>query len=278
MSRKKKPPAPPGLGIIDSHAHLDGRFFGADRDGALARAWEAGLGGIVLMASAGDAGVFREVAELVATSTRLWMAAGVHPHDAQHVDALWAPLLAVVDEGHCVAIGETGLDHFYDHSPRAEQVRSFERHIELALDRDLPIVLHVRDAHAEALEVLDAAASSWRGVVHCFTGGPAEADDWLERGFHLSIPGVVTFPNCGLLPDAVRRIPADRLLVETDSPYLTPVPWRGRRNEPARVVWTAQEIAVLRQETYEVLVDVVSTNTCHVFRLSRNEALDPDNL
>ncbi len=185
MSRKKpKPPAPPGLGIIDSHAHLDGRFFGEDRDEALARAWEAGLGGIVLMASAGAAEVFREVADLVETSTRLWMVAGVHPHDAQHVDDLWGPLLAVVDEGRCVAIGETGLDHFYDHSPRREQVRSFEKHIALALERALPLVLHVRDAHEDALGILDAVAPAWRGVVHCFTGGPAEAEDWLSRGFH----------------------------------------------------------------------------------------------
>jgi TatD DNase family protein len=275
MSRKKpKPPAPPGLGIIDSHAHLDGRFFGEDRDEALARAWEAGLGGIVLMASAGAAEVFREVADLVETSTRLWMVAGVHPHDAQHVDDLWGPLLAVVDEGRCVAIGETGLDHFYDHSPRREQVRSFEKHIALALERALPLVLHVRDAHEDALGILDAVAPAWRGVVHCFTGGPAEAEDWLSRGFHLSIPGVVTFPNCGPLADAVRRIPPDRLLVETDSPYLTPTPWRGRRNEPARVVWTAQEIASLRQETYEDLVERTITNTRQVFSISRNEALD----
>ncbi|MFH1530806.1 MAG: TatD family hydrolase [Pseudomonadota bacterium] len=266
MGRKHSTsPAPPGLGLIDSHAHLDGASFGEDRDAVLERAWAAGLGGIVVVAAAGAGTVFREVADLVADSPRLWMVAGVHPHDADRSDGLWGGLVEVVDEGRCVAIGETGLDHFYDHSTRAGQVRSFERHIGLALDRSLPLVLHVRDAHREALEVLDAHAPGWRGVVHCFTGGPAEAEDWLERGFHLSIPGVVTFPKCGALADAVRRIPEDRLLVETDSPYLAPEPWRGRRNEPARVVWTAQEIAVLREQLYEDLVEVLNSNTLQLF-------------
>jgi len=105
-------------------------------------------------------------------------------------------------------------------------------------------------------------------VVHCFTGGPAEAEDWLSRGFHLSIPGVVTFPKRGAMADAVRLIPADRLLVETDSPYLTPAPWRGRRNEPAHVVWTAQEIAVLRNEAYEDVAKVLISNTAKVFSIS----------
>jgi len=256
------------LGIIDSHAHLDGAFFGADRDAALERAWAAGLGGIVVIAAAGAGSVFREVAALVETSPRLWMVAGVHPHDADHTETLWGPLTEVVDEGRCVAIGETGLDHFYDHSSPAGQIASFERHIELALSRELPLVLHIRDAKEEALRILDAHAGAWRGVVHCFTGGPAEAEDWLSRGFHLSIPGVVTFPKRGAMADAVRLIPADRLLVETDSPYLTPAPWRGRRNEPAHVVWTAQEIAVLRNEAYEDVAKVLISNTAKVFSIS----------
>ena len=268
MGKKRPtPPAPPGLGIIDSHAHLDGAFFGEDRDAALERAWEAGLGGIVLIAAAGERTVFKDVAAFCAGSDRLWMAAGVHPHDADHLDGLDSALVEVLDEGHCVAIGETGLDYFYDHSTRTGQRRSFERHIDLALDRDLPLVLHVRDAHEDALEVLDAHGPEWRGVVHCFTGGPREAEDWLARGFHLSIPGVVTFPKRGSLADAVRCIPADRLLVETDSPYLTPAPWRGRRNEPARVVWTAKEVAVLRNEPYEILVELLTTNTKRLFSI-----------
>ena len=265
------PPAPPGLGIIDSHAHLDGETFAEDREAALDRAWAAGLGGIIVIAAAGSGGVFREVADLVATSPRLWMTAGVHPHAADRTDALWGGLLEVLDEGRCVAIGETGLDFFYDHSSRKGQIAGFERHIGLALERALPLSLHIRDAHREALEILDAHASTWRGVVHCFTGGPGEAQDWLERGFHLSIPGVVTFPKCGSLADAVRCIPRGRLLVETDSPYLTPVPWRGRRNEPARVVWTAQEVASLRHEPYEDLVAVLISNTRRLFAIPSNE-------
>jgi len=277
MSRKRpKPPAPPGLGVIDSHAHLDGAFFGADRDAALERAWAAGLGGIVVIAAAGAGSVFREVAEITAGTARLWMAAGVHPHDADHFDALRDALTEVVDEGRCVAIGETGLDFFYDHSSRAGQVQSFEEHLELAHDRDLPLVLHVRDAHRQALEVIDAHGAARCGVVHCFTGGRAEADDWLSRGFHLSIPGVVTFPSRGDLADAVRSIPADRLLVETDSPYLAPAPWRGRRNEPARLVWTAQEVAILRQELYKDLVEQLIANTRQLFGIELEEKRDED--
>ena len=250
---------------------MDGAFCGEDRAGALARAWAAGLGGIVVLAAAGAVTVFREVAEIVAGSPRLWMAAGVHPHDADRADGLWDALTEVLDEAHPVAVGETGLDHFYDHSSRAGQVRSFERHLELALERGLPVVLHVRDAHREALDVLDACAAAWRGVVHCFTGGPSEAEDWLDRGFHLSIPGVVTFPKRAGLADAVRMIPADRLLVETDSPYLAPAPWRGRRNEPARVVWTAEEVAALRQDVYKDLVEQLIGNTQHLFSIQVEE-------
>ena len=203
------------------------------------------------------------------------MVAGVHPHDADRCGGLWDALLEVVNEGLPVAIGETGLDHFYDHSSPEVQRRSFRRHVELALERDLPLVLHVREAHREALALLDDyRRDGWTGVVHCFTGGPAEAEDWLARGFHLSIPGVVTFPARGALADAVPRIPEDRLLVETDSPYLTPAPWRGRRNEPARVVWTAQEIAALREEEYEDLVRTTIRNTSKLFCIPFISPLD----
>ncbi len=276
MGRNRaKPPAPPGLGIIDSHAHLDSDCFGEERSAALARAWEAGLGGIVVVAAAGRKTVFREVADLVAGSPRLWMVAGVHPHDADRCADLWDAFLEIMNEGLPVGIGETGLDHFYNHSSPEGQRRSFRRHVELALERDLPLVLHVREAHREALALLDDyRRDGWTGVVHCFTGGPAEAEDWLARGFHLSIPGVVTFPARGAMAEAVPRIPKDRLLVETDSPYLAPAPWRGRRNEPARVVWTAQEIATLRDEEYEDLVRTTIRNTSKLFRIFFNSPLD----
>ncbi|MBM4371690.1 MAG: TatD family hydrolase [Deltaproteobacteria bacterium] len=262
------PPPPPGFGLIDSHAHLDHHLHGPHVEESLRRAWDGGLGGIVAVAAAGRPEVFAEVAALVAGEPRLAMTAGIHPHDADREDLLWPALREVLESAPVRAVGETGLDFHYDHSSRPGQERCFRRHVEEALARDLPLVLHVREAHREALELLDGfGRGAWSGVVHCFTGGPGEAEDWLERGFYLSIPGVVTFPGRGALADAVLRIPADRLLVETDSPYLAPVPLRGRRNEPANVVWTAAEVASLRGVPYKDLVPVLAANARRLFCL-----------
>jgi TatD DNase family protein len=213
---------------IDNHCHL-----------------EAGLAGDEVVAAAADAGVERlvTVGTDVASSQRMiaiarshpgrvWATAGVHPHDASGgIDGL-AELL---DAPEVVAVGECGLDHHYDHSPRAAQREVFEAQIDLAHEHDLALVIHTREAWPDTFDILTAAGLPERTVFHCFTGGPAEADRCLELGAYLSFSGILSFPSATELRAAAARCPLDRILVETDSPYLAPVPHRGKRNQPAWV-------------------------------------------
>ncbi len=188
---------------------------------------------------------------------------GIHPHDARHYDdAVEARLGRLLDEPKVLALGETGLDYHYDRSPREAQRDAFARQLELARARDVPIVLHIRDAHADAWEILDAhpPASSQPGIVHCFTGGPDEARAWIDRGFMLGFSGIVTFRSAPEIQEAARITPVDRLLMETDAPFLAPVPMRGRKNEPSYVPFTCAFVAGLRSMAPEELAARTTQN------------------
>jgi len=181
-------------------------------------------------------------------------------------------MLDVLADPRVVALGEFGLDFHYMHSPRESQIEAMKMQIEEALDRSLPVVLHLREAHEEALAILDTFGHSWRGVIHCFTGTFSQAKDFLERGFHLSIPGVVTFgARARELEEAVCSIPLDRMLVETDSPYLSPTPFRGKRNEPAHVGFVVDKIAELRSTDPEQIAAATARNTRCIFSLDTPE-------
>jgi len=262
---------PPGLdafGAIDSHAHLDPETFGEDVDSVLARAWAAGVAAVVVVAASGKPDIFGRTTALAAGRERVFCALGIHPHNASQESVLREPLLQHLGDPKVVAMGEIGLDFHYRFSPESIQKAVMRAQVDLALEADLPLVLHVREAFAESLEILDAAASVHRGVVHCFTGGPREAEAYLKRGLHISIPGVVTFgARASLLAEAVRMIPEDRLLVETDSPFLAPHPFRGRRNEPAMVALVVRCVAALRCMAPEKLACVTAENTRSVFRI-----------
>ncbi len=241
--------------LIDSHCHLyDTRGAALDDVLAAARAQ-----GVVQMVNVGcDAATTRAAIEIAAAHPGVYATAGLHPHDAvQGVDGI----VGYLDDPHVVAVGEAGLDYYYDHSPREVQRAVFAAQVQLAHERGLPLVIHTRDAWDDTFDVLDAEGVPERTLFHCFTGGPDEARRCLDRGAYLSFSGIVTFRTATDLQAAARLCPADRLLVETDSPYLAPVPHRGRTNQPAFVAHVARFLADLRDEPLEVLAAATTANT-----------------
>jgi TatD DNase family protein len=258
--------------FVDSHAHIDGEEFDADRDGVVARAREAGVRAI-LNVGTGDphGGNFERAAGVAEAYEGVYAAAGVHPHDARlYDDAAERRLLGVLrGSERVVALGEIGLDYHYDNSPREAQREVFARQLRLARAEGLPVIIHSREADEETLEILRAeyAGSERGGVMHCFGGGPALAEGALALGFYISFAGNVTFKKAEALREVAALVPAERLLVETDCPYLAPVPLRGRRNEPAFVVETARHLAGLRGVSPEALGRATSENFARLFRV-----------
>jgi TatD DNase family protein len=263
------PRLPAGQTIIDSHCHLDMDDFDVDRAAVLARAVAAGVSAMVTIGAGGPLEANERAAALAAAHDPIYATVGVHPHEAALVrDEVIATLEALAEQPKVVAIGETGLDYFYDNSPRPQQRAAFARFIQLGRARGLPIVVHLRDADADALEIMRAeGAAVSGGVIHCFSGDAASARAFLDVGFHISFSGIVTFKNAAALREAARIVPADRLLVETDAPFLAPVPYRGRRNEPALVVQTAAVLAEVRGESLAAVAEHTRRNTERLFRL-----------
>jgi len=263
------PRLPPGQTIIDSHCHLDMDEFAADSDDVLARAAAAGVSAMITIGAGGPLEANERAVALAAAHAPLYATVGVHPHEASlATDPVVAALEALVAQPKVVAIGETGLDYFYDNSPRPQQRAAFGRFIQLARARHLPVVVHLRDADADALDIMRAErAGETGGVIHCFSGDAASARAFLDVGFHISFSGIVTFKNADALREAARIVPADRLLVETDAPFLAPVPYRGRRNEPALVVQTAALLAEVRGESFETVAEHTRRNAQRLFRL-----------
>jgi len=259
-------PAPPTIpGLIDTHCHLDYPPMIDDLAGTLARAAAAGVERLVHVGCTPAA--WAPAIAIVTAHDQVHVALGVHPHDAQLADdATLAELARHLEHPRVVAVGETGLDYFYDRSPRDQQRRALARHLELARQFNKPVVLHIRDAHADAWAEVDAQPAV-PGIVHCFTGTADEARGWLDRGYFLSFSGIVTFPNAGPLREAARICPADRILLETDAPYLAPVPVRGRKNEPAYVAFTCAQLAGLRGETPGQLAQAANANARALLRL-----------
>jgi TatD DNase family protein len=248
--------------MIDSHCHLAGEEFVEDLDAVVARATAVGLQGALCILDAGNRVERDRVAGLRARWPALRFAAGVHPHQAATVgdpDAVEALVRGALADAAACAIGEVGLDYHYEFAPRDVQRAVFGRQVHLARLLALPLVIHTREADADTVAVLQAeGGGEVRGVLHCFTGDAALAGEALALGFHVSFSGIVTFPRAGSLREVAASVPRERVLIETDSPYLAPVPHRGRRNEPAWVVHVAQTLAevwgtpvdeVLRQTT-----------------------------
>ena len=264
-------PRLPASLYFDSHCHLQDARFDPDRNEAIARAWEAGVREIVVIGSdpesASEARALAEDAEERESWPRLWFTAGLHPHEASR----WGPdtsraLELELDRG-AVAVGEIGLDHHYDNSPRAIQRIAFADQLAIARERDLPAVVHSRDAEDDTLKVLDdSGVSPARVVLHCFTGSAKMLKSAVERGFFVSFSGIATFGSfdaAGLVP----AVPSERLVVETDSPYLAPVPHRGRRNEPAFLPATVSALADRRGVPAAELAAQTRANARAFYRL-----------
>lgn len=249
--------------FLDSHAHLDDSDFDADRAAAIERARAAGLGYILV--AGGGTGPDRLDSPLAVAESRNWIYAsvGVHPHEAQHfTDSHAEKILALARHPKVVAVGEIGLDYYYDHSPRDVQKQVLIRQMQLARELRRPIIIHCRDAWEDLREIvrLHWSASGLGGILHCFTSTVEDARAFIEWGFLISFAGNLTFKKFEDLRKVASQLPADSLLTETDSPYLAPVPYRGKRNEPAYVRLVTQELARLRNSTEEEIAVQVLAN------------------
>lgn len=258
---------------VDNHCHIDGED---DAAAVVAEAASAGVRDLVTVGT--DAARSAAALEIAGSFEHVWATAGVHPHDAtggiEELRELVDRTLSL-DDHRLVAIGECGLDHHYDHSPPEVQRLVFEQQVDLAHRTGLPLVIHTREAWDETFAILDARGMPDHTVFHCFTGGPDEAARALAMGAHLSISGIVTFKSAGELRAAVSAAPLDRLMVETDSPYLAPVPFRGQRNRPALVVRVGEEVAALQGRSVEEVAAATTANAVRFYGLDRRAETVP---
>jgi TatD DNase family protein len=260
--------------LVDTHAHLDDSRLRADLPAVLDRAAKEGVSQIIAIGTTASSSA--GALELAAANRGVFAAVGIHPNDAAEVGQHdWPRIVEMIRRGGPVAIGETGLDRYWHRTPFSEQQVWFDRHLQLAFECNLPIVIHCRDCQDDIIQQLRRLSRPVRGVMHSFTGSWHEAEMYLEMGLHLSFAGMVTFANKNLdaLRDVAQRMPADRLLIETDSPYLTPHPFRGKTNEPARVALTAAKIAEIRGLTFGELANISTKNARDLFRLPESQTL-----
>ncbi len=272
--RSAAPAARSRRALIDTHCHIQTEEFDDDRDEVLARAREAGVETLIVVGGAGDLSTNDQAVRLAEAHPGLYATVGMHPHDAKDVGAEDMDRLRnLAAHPKVVAIGETGLDFHYEHSPRQVQREMFERFVGLALETRLPVVVHNRESDRDAAETIRNGGSRLEGVIHCFTSDAAAARTFLDLGFYLSFSGIVTFKNAEGLRDIAGWVPLDRLLIETDAPFLAPVPKRGRRNEPAYVAFVAETLARVRGVELEEIAEAASRNARTLFRLPAEEAV-----
>lgn len=252
--------------LIDSHAHLDNERFNEDREEVIAKCGEE----LTALLNVGyDLASSQRSIDLAETYSFIYAAVGVHPHDAKETPADYLQQLrTMANHPKVVAIGEIGLDYYYDLSPRETQKQVFREQLLLAKELKLPFIIHNRDAHGDIMEILrQEAPYPAGGVLHCFSASWEIAEECIKLGLYISLAGPVTFNNAGKLKDIASKVPLERLLVETDCPYLTPAPYRGKRNQPTYVRHVAEHIAQLRGLDPAKLAEITATNTIQLFRL-----------
>jgi TatD DNase family protein len=253
--------------LIDSHCHIDDARYDQDREAIIARARDAGVGSFVTIGC--DLETSRAAVTLAQQHPYISATVGVHPHEVKRIEANWYDELRALSRAtRVVAYGEIGLDYHYDHSPRDVQRHRFREQVQLARELKLPIVIHTREAQEDTIAILkEEKAGELGGVFHCFSGDAWLAKDALDLGFYLSFSGVITFQNATMLREIVKIVPLDRILVETDSPYLTPAPHRGKRNEPAYVRQVAEKIAEIQGLDLEQVEEATTQNAKRLFRI-----------
>lgn len=256
--------------LVDSHCHLNYKGLIEEQDAVLQRARDSGVTAMLNISTRE-----REWADIVATAERekdVWASIGIHPHEADaHPDIDLSKLVQEAEHERVIAIGETGLDYYYDHSDREQQKQSFRTHIRAAQETGLPIIVHTRDAEDDTAEIMseEMDKAPYSGVIHCFTASEDFAHKALNLGLFISISGIVTFKNAKDLQDTASRLPDDRLLVETDAPFLAPVPHRGKTGEPAYVADTARFLSDLRGQGYDQLCQTTADNFYTLFNKAR---------
>ena len=254
--------------LIDSHAHLDMKAFDADRDEVINRASSAGVKGIITIGTDRESSL--KAITVAEAYSAIFATIGIHPHNADNASAEDIEgLVQLAAHRKVVAIGEIGLDFYRNRSSRKGQIKLFEQQLDLALSLDLPVVIHDREAHEEVLQILSSfTAHGSRGVVHCFSGDYRLAKALIDMGYSISIPGTVTYKNAHQIQDVAARVPLDMVLLETDAPFLTPVPYRGKRNEPSLVMHTAHKVAKLRNIPLDAVTAQTGKNVCQLFGIS----------
>ncbi|HEU0070436.1 MAG TPA: TatD family hydrolase [Alphaproteobacteria bacterium] len=260
--------------LVDSHCHLDYADYGADRDDVMRRARLAGVGTMLTISTKLSA--FPAVRAVAEQYPDVFCTVGVHPHEAasEGPDADAAKLVALAAHPRVVGIGETGLDYYYEHAPRAAQGDSFRAHIAASRETQLPLIVHTRDADDDTIAILkeEQGKGAFPGLLHCFSSGRKMAETALEQGFYISFSGILTFKNAVAVREVAQMVPLDRLLIETDAPYLAPVPNRGKRNEPAFVAHTAQTLADMRGLSLSELGDITTENFFRLFTKAQRPA------
>jgi TatD DNase family protein len=253
--------------LIDSHAHLEMKEFDKDRGQVIERAMKAGITHVITIGT--DLSSSLKALQLANEYEFIFSSIGYHPHNAENIDSSTLKELSeMAAESKIVAWGEIGLDFYRNLSPSEKQIEAFEQQLDLAINFNLPVIIHNRDADEALLEILKKREdSNYCGVIHCFSGNYDLAMTFIQMGFYISIPGTVTYKNAFRVQDVASRLPLDRMLLETDAPFLTPVPKRGKRNEPLFVNYTAKKIADLRKTDIQEVARRTSENTKKLFRL-----------
>ena len=250
--------------LFDTHCHLDDEKFDPDREEAFGRLRARGVSRVVCVGS--DLPTSESSIRFAQTHENTWASCGVHPHEAaQAPEGYLDRLRELSREDRVVAIGEIGLDYYYDFSPRDVQKRVLSEQLDLACELDLPVIFHIRDAHGDMIDLFRSRERLPRGIIHCFSGSRETALEYVRMGFFISFSGPLTFKKAPNLQAAAQAVPLDRLLVETDSPYLAPEPVRGRRNEPANVFYVCQKLAELRGLSMEEMARITTENGCRIY-------------
>ncbi len=254
--------------LIDSHAHLEMKEFDNDREEVIERAKKAGVDSIITVGT--NLSLSRKAVKLAGQYENIYAAIGIHPHDVGKINnQTYDDLKELAGRKRVVAYGEIGLDYFRNLAPQELQIEKFGEQLSLAKELKLPVIIHARQANDQSLKMIKASGIH-RGVFHCFSGDYEMARQCLDWGFYLSVPGVVTFNKSKTMQDVVKRVPLSSLLLETDCPYLTPDPYRGKRNEPAYIVHTAKKVAEIKGITWEEAAAVTAQNTLNLFNVEAN--------